>query len=151
MVIKDKKPGKLCLLPSPRVTQPATKELHSAAQQITFAWDAVGAKKVVRSQKRAPAPYRLPRSTRYHLELAKDPDFNYPVQTVKTREKSFLTAVLEPGTYYWRISSMNTDLLEGPFSETGKIIVTRNLQVSAKPGREPVPYNGRDRVIYNAC
>ena len=52
----------------------------------------------------------------YHLELATDRDFLSIEKNLYPEENSYIFKDLPEGTYFWRVSSINTEGLEGRYS-----------------------------------
>ncbi|CAM2008617.1 fibronectin type III domain-containing protein [Acanthopleuribacter pedis] len=96
LIIRRDQPGDavLALLPSPSPNSPGNFDTYKANAnnfvKVTFTWDAV------------------PGANAYHLEVSRDP---YLLNLIEEREgfpgQRVILPNLQPGTYYWRITSQS--------------------------------------------
>jgi len=65
----------------------------------------------------------------YQVQLADNPDFTAPVFETDTSETVVRASGIEQGsTYYWRVRSTNP-CAEGPYSNTGSFLATRDARI----------------------
>ena len=143
---KQRSRGPVKLLPPPTVQSPTPERFVTAAQTLNFRWDPVGGRVIVWFFKRPRTSYRLSGVTQYHLEIARDAAFNYVVESDHTADTHLTSKVLSPGDYYWRISSIDANRLEGKWSQSGQFCIRRDLVVNVATDVEPVEIGGRKLV-----
>ncbi len=103
------------LLPPPEPTSPATDSFETARQQLSLEW--------------APLQNARCRRVSYRVELAQDDKFNRILLNETLSGTRIQTDVLAPGDYYWRVSSLDRNLLQGSPTEPRVIRVRKNLDV----------------------
>jgi len=74
----------------------------------------------------------------FHLEIATDKKFNQIVQNHFPKKNRLKSNILAPGDYYWRISSLDKNKLEGRSSEIRELHITRNLELNIIPSTPPI-------------
>ena len=125
---KDRAPVKpVKLLPVPTILSPTSIIHETAIQDVDFFWDHV--KIVPEKMTQKVTKYLFKKFASYHLEIATDVLFNHIIQNHITTENNFMTGVLAPGEYYWRLSSIDNNGLEGPSSQVRKLQVIRDLRI----------------------
>jgi ferric-dicitrate binding protein FerR (iron transport regulator) len=85
--------------------------------------------------------------SRYHFELAHDADFLQIIRETFPVGSSQNVGLLQPGTYHWRLASIDGDGVEGDGS-TGVVTITPNLDVAILVDSTPADEmpNGRVQV-----
>ena len=109
-----KLPRPVPLLPPPSLLNPAADPYETARQQLTLEW--------------APLKSRCRRAS-YRVELAQDEKFNQILLNERLSGSQVQTDVLEEGDYFWRVSSLDRNLLEGESAEPRAIRIRKNLDV----------------------
>lgn len=113
---EDRAPSRpIPLLPPPDLIQPAADPFDTALQQLTLEWAALR--------------HARCRRTSYRVELAQDDAFNQIVLNEILTATQVQTGVLEAGDYFWRVSSLDRNLLEGESSPARSIRIRKNLDV----------------------
>ncbi len=75
--------------------------------------------------------------TAYRWQLSKDESYRKLIKDLIATSTSVETGELEPGTYFWRVSAAEVQLLEGLWSENRSFTVERPLSPpSATPARQ---------------
>ncbi|MDI6792826.1 MAG: FecR domain-containing protein [bacterium] len=87
-----------------------------------------------------------PGAKSYHVELARDSDFNEVVQEVELAETNLTTVGLPEGRYYWHVSSIDETKLEGAFSQARSMNIINEMGVSFQPNRPPQEIGGKSFV-----
>lgn len=123
------------LLPPPAIGKPATELFSTSIQTIDFEWEPV--RDGAAAQVSKLVGNVLSQELIYHLEIAKDLSFNYVVQEVRTPKTYWTCGVLEPGDYYWQVSTIDKNGLEGPSSPAQRLRVIRDLDVVLRPAIQP--------------
>ena len=131
------------LPPPPEVTRPAAARLETASQVLAFAWEPSVKEPYARHWKRPSLAYRFKSGIVYHIEIAEDESFNHLVENIRTPRTRVETGVLPPGDYFWRISSIDHDSMEGRWSDIGRVTIRRALDVEARPAVEPATVGGK--------
>jgi len=68
------------------------------------------------------------KSALYHLEISTDQSFRLLVLDVYPTDNSFAVTSLPEGTFYWHISCINAEGLEGRFSSTSIFFYPRRAK-----------------------
>ena len=133
----------LDLVPPHKLLAPPTSAIpaNSANQLFQAAWQHNEAIRCLFDD-------RKPRDhSRYHFELARDPDFLHIVRETFPAGNKQNVGLLTGGTYYWRLASVDGSGIEGA-SDTGSLTIAPNLDVAlhidSQPA-EPLP-GGRVQV-----
>ena len=140
-VEEDKPPAEpIELLPPPKGLSPGIGIYETSAQNVILSWDrvAINPKKITQRV----TNYLFNKFARYHLEVATDAEFNFIVKDEVAKENQIQTGVLPPGEYYWRVSSVDNNGLEGPYSDVGKLRIVRDLTIRIIPEFSPIERNG---------
>jgi hypothetical protein len=114
------------LLDPPTDLTPAAALHRTANQQPVFSWK----------------PLRSRRAGTYRLEIAQDLAFNLLVQDHVAEQPPIQAGILSDGTYYWRMSAIDKDGLEGDTSHPRQIDITRNLVVAINATRPLLAHKG---------
>ncbi len=114
------------LLDAPGGLVPGAVIHHTAIQTPEFQW----------------APIASGRLGTYHLEIAADSAFNEIVQDHRKGGDRFKANVLLPGEYFWRVSTIDRDGLEGQWSPIRKLVIKRNYEVEVHPTEPLIAANG---------
>ena len=138
-VDKGREPRPVALPPPPRVKFPEPERFETASQTIAFSWAPDGER--AQNDER-----RHGRAARYHLEIARDRDFNHLAQNAWTPDLTLRSTVLAPGTYFWRMSSADKDALEGPWGKVRELVIRRALSVRGSPDVSPFVQDGANLV-----
>ena len=114
------------LFPPP--TQLAPREaLHiTAVQTPSFSWHPVYHRRV----------------DGYRLEIARDLAFNAIVQEHRVQEPGTTADVLAEGDYFWRVSTVDRNGLEGKSSATRALRIQRNLEVDLQSAAPLLDHDG---------
>ena len=115
------------LLDPPDLRVPATDRLESATQVQPFKWDPVVSK----------------RTGWYRVEIASDTKFNQPFQSELVDGTEWRSDVLPVGTWYYRITTLDRDSLEGPPTETGTLVIQRRMGFRVEPDQPWRTHQGR--------
>ena len=83
------------------------------------------------------------RVSSYHLEIARDVDFNAIVQDHVVSVPECRADVLPEGTYYWHVSTTDKRGLEGKFSRPRELRVRKHYDVEIVPSKPLFEYEGR--------
>ena len=110
------------LLPPPNVKFPTKNKHKTAVQRVQFVWNLEDERK----------------AREYHLEIAKDKDFNQIVQNHFPRTQRWESDVLPEGKYYWRLASVDGNGLEGNMTEPRTLHIAKNLDVEILPSFPPL-------------
>ncbi len=135
-VVKDEQPKPpIPLLPPPVVTAPMETAFETAEQTIAFEWQPrylpIGRWRRLLGVAGKP-------SASYRLEIATDEVFNRIVADVVTGAVFHRAGPFSPGEYYWRLSSIDGNGLEGPSTPPSTIRITRQQAVMIAATPEPV-------------
>lgn len=57
-------------------------------------------------------------SLRFHLQVARDPEFQNKIADQKIDQRSFTSTTLPAGTYYWRVMGLHLERSQSPWSAT---------------------------------
>ncbi len=137
-VPKNRPPKKpIELIPPPQMISHRDTLLETALQIINFKW---GKNEETPKTKLGFFSRKIlgKKLITYHLEIASDKLFNQIVQNHFTAKNKLESDTLAPGTYYWRISSLDKNKLEGPSSEIKELVIIRNLELNMIPQTEPI-------------
>ena len=104
------------LLPAPLPLSPINS-FQTGRQELTFSWEKLRARGL----------------GGYHFELARDEAFNDVVKHGVIEQTQVQSGVLEKGTYFWRVSSLDKSLLEGLSFNPQSFTVELRLDVSLIP------------------
>ncbi|MDI6793537.1 MAG: FecR domain-containing protein [bacterium] len=85
---------------------------------------------------------KAPVAKSYHVELARDSDFNDVVQELKLEETTLTTVGLPEGQYYWHVSSIDETKLEGAFSQARSMNIIKEMEVLLQPNQPPRKIEG---------
>ncbi len=137
-VPKNRPPKKpIELIPPPEMISHKDALLETAVQIIDFEW---GKNEETPKMKLGffSKKFLGEKSISYHLEIASDKLFNQIVQNHFIEKNKLQSDVLAPGTYYWRISSLDKNKLEGPSSAVKELVIIRNLELNIIPQIKPI-------------
>lgn len=126
-IIKGQPPSQPTPLPTPpELIEPEDGHITDVVS-LTFRWDTVS-------------------NVSYHFELSRDTAFNDVVYEIRgTASTSIVLPALQPGVYYWHVSSIDNLGLEGRFSDIRMLKITkikRKLEVSITPTEPLYEKNG---------
>ncbi len=112
-------------LPAPLLIEPLnnTKKSTPKADTVEFKWQKVAG------------------SASYRITLEREnPNTKerVPVLSQIVAKESFVSMPLEPGIYNWNVSSLDKDKVEGPASQTRRLIIELNKELNAPKLRAPV-------------
>ena len=126
------------LLPAPKVILPPATTYQTGIQILDLSWEHVktSPKKIAQRV----TNYFFNRFASYHVEIGKDITFNQIVEDHVTGENNLQTNVLSPGEYYWRVSSIDNNGLEGSPTRAKKLRVVRDLTVEIVPDFPPIEW-----------
>lgn len=127
------------LLPPPKGLSPGIGIHETSAQNLILSWDHVAI--IPEKITQRVAKYFFNKFARYHLEIASDTEFNFIVKDEIANENRIQTGVLSPGEYYWRVSSVDNNGLEGRSSDVGKLRIVRDLTIRIIPEFSPIKRN----------
>ena len=133
----------IILLPAPKIIAPVTTNYQTGIQIFNLSWEHVKTSPNRITQR--VTNYLFNRFASYHIEIGTDTDFNQIVEDHITNENNLQTNVLAPGEYYWRISSIDNNGLEGLATPMKKFRVIRDLTVEIVP--EILPIEKDDKWI----
>jgi len=105
------------LLPAPHPLSPI-HEFSTGNQEVTFSWEKVKSKEL----------------GSYHFELSTDKGFNHVIYRETLDKTRIQSPVLPEGTYYWRVSSLNKQRLEGKPFAPNMLGIELRLGVVFEPG-----------------
>ncbi|MFT5129340.1 MAG: hypothetical protein ACI8W8_002962 [Rhodothermales bacterium] len=124
------------LLPPPNTSSiPA----NSAQQLFQASWETNNAIRCA-FDPNAPPPH-----SRYHFELARDSNFLQIIRETFPAGTSQNVGLLQPGTYHWRLASVDGDGVEGT-SSSGALTVSSNLDVAILVDSQPADALAGGRV-----
>lgn len=109
------------LLPPPKMITPDGEATESGRLRYKFSWN----------------PVKSKRFRAYHFELADDPAFNDVSEESLAAPTSHETEPLAVGDHYWRVTTVDTDGLEGR-PVHGKLTIGRDMQVVFRPQTQPI-------------
>ncbi len=114
--VKGQAPSLPIRLPSPPVLLLPENGAVISIQNPTFNWQAV------------------PEASRYHFELSRDIGFNQVIWEVEGTSSLSLTPFtnLPPDDYYWHVSSINQQGIEGAFSQPNLLRIIISKKISKK-------------------
>ena len=137
-IVEESKPPiePIDLLPAPNVVSPPGNVYETSAQVLDLSWDHVAIIQEKMTQR--VTRYFFKKFASYHHEIATDNEFNYIIEDRDTENNHIRTGVLPPGEYYWRLSSIDNNGLRGPFNDTKKLRIVRDLTVTIVPDILPV-------------
>ena len=116
------------LLPPPDVVYPDAPSLQTAVQNVLFDWRDV----------------ESPRTGKYRIEIAQDKKFNSPFQSELVARSQWRSGVLPEGTWYYRITTLDKTALEGTPTQTGELVIKRNLGFQLLPTAPFVVAKGKN-------
>ncbi len=115
------------LLPPPVVTTIPLDYFESSKQVFELRWEPVTL--LVQSSKARKPNSQKRIAVKYHFEIARDEKFNYLIQNHVISDNFLMTDVIAPGDYFWRISSIDDNGLEGPSTIPGRFRIIRNQKI----------------------
>ncbi|MFT5127603.1 MAG: ferric-dicitrate binding protein FerR (iron transport regulator) [Rhodothermales bacterium] len=107
------------LVAPPRMLLPATAEYSTADQAPYFRWEAVNNERLAH----------------YLLEVANDEKFNDVITKRRTKTAFSAIGILKPGSYHWRVMSIDTDGLEGR-AVNGVVTIEQDMNLAFSPVTE---------------
>ncbi|HMP71968.1 MAG TPA: FecR domain-containing protein [Kiritimatiellia bacterium] len=131
LVRDNRPPSPPILLPAPPLVSVPGPGLTTAVQRLRLVW--------------SPDP-REGITAAYRVEIARDPEFTRIVQDQVVRDTGWVSEVLDPGNFLWRISSLTPDGLQGAPGPEGRLTIERDLEVKLGVNRPVVSHEGRSIV-----
>ncbi len=126
----------IVLIPAPIVTS-IRDDVHTTSLQVLeFMW--AHEELISEKGRKATVGRLIERYPSYHFEIAKDDEFNYMVQDHVVAKNYLKTDVLAPGEYFWRISSIDENGLEGPSTDAKRLRIIRNQLLALAADTQPV-------------
>ena len=113
------------LLPPPEVVSPDSETAAWGRPRYRFAW----------------RPVKHKRFAAFHFELATDTAYNDVREESLAPQTAYETRPLPEGDYYWRVTTVDTNSLEGRANQ-GKLTIGRDMRVVFEPQTQPVVQDG---------
>jgi hypothetical protein len=128
------------LLPPPKLEKYPINQLTTSIQVLEFSW--IPVKIEVKDKTKQGIMQGERNAVLYHFELADDEHFNSIVEEQFVAENYLKTMLLHPGSYYWRISSIDDNGLEGSCTQTSKVMIIRKQDIVISPEYDPIIRDG---------